>query len=144
MTLVVDDALLLRVVAGLAEGELAEAAGRGELFTTGSWYYRLARAVHSRDFAGALSRPFSRFTPERQTRVLAALDRLPPEIGLISLRDLVPVMWTLTVGRTLNLLTAEALAAAQVLDAGIRTTTGSMMLRESAAAVGVEIRIISV
>lgn len=138
-----DDALLLRVLAGLAEGELAEAAGRGELFTTGSWYYRLARAVHSRDFTGALSRPFSRFAPERQTRVLAALDRLPPEIGLISLRDLVPVMWTLSVGRTLNLLTAEALAAAQVLDACIRTTTDSMMLRESAAVAGVEVRIIS-
>lgn len=141
--LVVDDALLLRVTAGLAEGELADAVGQGEVFTTGSWYYRLARAVHSRELAGALSRPFSRFTPERQTRVLTALDSLPPEIGLISLRDLVPVMWTLNVDRNLNLLTAEALAAAQVLDAGIRTTVDSAMLREGAAAVGVGVRIVS-
>jgi hypothetical protein len=75
--------------------------------------------------------------------VLTALDSLPPEIGLISLRDLVPVMWTLNVDRNLNLLTAEALAAAQVLDAGIRTTVDSLMLREGAAAVGVEVRIVS-
>jgi hypothetical protein len=130
--LVIDDALLLRVLAGLAEGEISDAVARSDVFTTGSWYYRLARAIHSPALAGALSRPFASFSAERRTRVLASLDRLPPEIGLISLRDLVPVMRALDVGRHLNLLTAEALAAAQVLDAGIRSTSDSPMLREGA------------
>src|SRR5205809_7164952 len=101
--LLIDDALLLRVLAGLAEGEVADAAGRGEIFTTGSWYYRLGMAVRSRQMAGALSRPFSAFSPARRQRVLAALDRLPDEIGLLSLRDLVPVMTALDTGRNLNL-----------------------------------------
>jgi hypothetical protein len=76
--------------------------------------------------------------------VLASLDHLPPEIGLISLRDLVPVMRALDVGRHLNLLTAEALAAAQVLDAGIRSTSDSPMLREGASALGLDVRILGV
>jgi hypothetical protein len=45
--LLVDDALLLRVLAGLAEGDIAEAAERGEIFTTGSRYYRLGMALRS-------------------------------------------------------------------------------------------------
>jgi hypothetical protein len=140
--LFIDDALLLRARAGLVEGEIGRAVAHSEVFTTGSWYYRLARAVHSRQMAGALSRPFGSFSADRRARVLAALDHLPPEIGLISLRDLVPVMGVLDVGRQLNLLSAEALAAAQVIGAGIRTTTDSPMLREGAAVIGVEVRIV--
>jgi hypothetical protein len=45
--LVIDDALLLRVLAGLAEGEISDVVARSDVFTTGSWYYRLARAIHS-------------------------------------------------------------------------------------------------
>lgn len=55
MVLVIDDALLLTVLAGSAASELGDATRRGELFTTGSWYYRLARAAHDRGFTGALS-----------------------------------------------------------------------------------------
>jgi hypothetical protein len=40
--------------------------------------------------------------------------------------------------------TAEALAAAQVLGAGICTTTDSLMLREGAAVLGVDVRVVSV
>jgi hypothetical protein len=48
------------------------------------------------------------------------------------------------VGRALNLLTSEALAAAQVLGAGIRTTAHSLMLRERAAVLGVDVGIVAV
>jgi hypothetical protein len=138
--LLVDDALLLRVLSGLASGEIGDAAERGELFTTGSWYYRLGMAVTSRQMAGALSRPFAAFSSSRRQRVLAALSRLPEEIGLLSLRDLVPVITALDAGRNLNLLTAEALAAARVLSAGIRTVSDSALLFEAARALGVEVQ----
>jgi hypothetical protein len=36
--LLIDDALLLRVVAQTASAELTDAADGGQLFTTGSWY----------------------------------------------------------------------------------------------------------
>jgi hypothetical protein len=39
--LVVDDALLFAVLAGIAEQYLQLAVDQGELFTTGSWYWRL-------------------------------------------------------------------------------------------------------
>jgi hypothetical protein len=44
MVLVVDDALVLTVRAGNPAAELNDARTRGELFTIGGWYYRLARA----------------------------------------------------------------------------------------------------
>ena len=42
--LIVDDALLLAVLAGVADAELNAEVDQGELFTTGSWYWRLGRA----------------------------------------------------------------------------------------------------
>jgi hypothetical protein len=48
MTTVIDDALLLAVLAGRAPEEISGAMANGELFTTVSWYYRLARAPMTR------------------------------------------------------------------------------------------------
>jgi hypothetical protein len=39
---VIDDAVLLDVLAGLAPGEMLEALQGNDLFTTGCWYYRLS------------------------------------------------------------------------------------------------------
>lgn len=75
MILVVDDALLLSVLAGGATGEIGDALERGDLFTTGSWYYRLARAAHDWTFAGALSSAVDLLSPEQQAR--GATDRGP-------------------------------------------------------------------
>ena len=55
--IVVDDALLLAILAeqqGVAEAFLITAAEAGEVFTTGSWFWRLARVV-ARPGQGALS-----------------------------------------------------------------------------------------
>ena len=73
--------------------------------------------------------------------MLGAIDRLPDQVGLLSLRRLVPIMTVLsaTTGR-LNLLTAEAVAAAVVLDATIVVTTESALLTRSCAAAGVQVR----
>ena len=44
MPVVVDDQTLFDVLAGHAD-DLDVESNRGEMFTTGSWYYRLARAA---------------------------------------------------------------------------------------------------
>lgn len=142
MALVVDDALLLSVLGGGAGGEIQDALGRGELFTTGSWYYRLARAAHDWTFTGALSSAIDVLSAEQQTRVADALDALPQQIGLLDMRRLVPIMRRLP-GRRLNFLTAEAVAAALALGAAIRVTTESRLLHDACHAVAVEVRVVA-
>lgn len=142
MILIVDDALLLSVLGGGAAGEVRAALQRGELFTTGSWYYRLARAAHDWTFGGALSSALETLSAERQARVAVALDALPQEIGLLDMRSLVPIMRRLP-GRRLNFLTAEAVAAALSLDAAVRVTTDSPLLNDACRAVGVDVRMVA-
>jgi hypothetical protein len=141
--LVVDDALLLAVLGGVAPPELDEAVRQAEVYTTGSWYYRLGRAVADRRLTGALSSALAALPPARQTLVLAGLDELPPQIGLLSLRMLVPLMRHLDTGRQLNLLTAEALTAARMLDAGIRVSTDSRLLHDACHALGVDLQVVA-
>ncbi|MDQ6615771.1 MAG: hypothetical protein M3083_13790 [Actinomycetota bacterium] len=61
--LVVDDALLLAVLAETATADLQTAVDNGELFSTGSWYWRLSRALHDRASVGVLSRALDDLTP---------------------------------------------------------------------------------
>ena len=123
MPFVVDDALLLAVLAGTPLADLDEAINEGDVFTTCSWYYRLGRAAHDESFAGALSKAIAELPAERRARAFDGLDSLPDEIGLPDMRELVPVMRRLDAGRQLNFLTAEAVALVLVLEAGIRVTT---------------------
>lgn len=142
MLLVVDDVLLLSVLGGGATGEVGDGGRRGDLFTTGSWYYRLARAAHDWTFGGALSSAIDALPADRRERVAVALDALPQEIGLLDMRRLVPIMRGLP-GRRLNFLTAEAVAAALALGAGVRVTTDSPLLRDACRAVGVDVQVVS-
>jgi hypothetical protein len=103
VTVVVDDALLLGILAGADPYGLSVAGEGGEIYTTGSWYWRLARAVTDGTGRGTLSRAMLALPPERQSRVLAAVEDLPTQIGVISLRRLVPVMAALDRDRSLNL-----------------------------------------
>ena len=134
---IVDDALLLAILAeqeGVSEALLPTAAEAGEVFTTGSWYWRLARAL-ARPGQGVVSRALVASSEDEQRRVHNALDQLPAEIGLLSMRRLVPVMAALP--GQLNLLTAEAVAAAVVLGAKIAVSTASPLLTAAAGSVGV-------
>jgi hypothetical protein len=140
--LIVDDALLLAILAeqeGASEALLITATEAGEVFTTGSWYWRLTRAL-AQPGRGALSRVLAASPEDEQRRVHNALDHLPAEIGLLSLRRLVPVMAALP--GQLNLLTAEAVAAAVVLGARIAVSTASPLLASAASSVGVGIEIV--
>src|SRR5262245_39612295 len=87
--LVVDDAVLLDVLAGVALADVQGAAERGEVHTTGCWYDRLSRALRSEPMVGALSRRLASLTPERRERVATGLVDLPAEIGLALDADLV-------------------------------------------------------
>ncbi len=135
--MVIDDAVLLDVLAGLSKNDILAAGEDNDLFTTGCWYYRLSRAVHSDQVGGLLSCQLAGLDVDRQVRVVAALDRLPDSTGLLSLRDLVPVMRALRVSRPLNLLNAEALAAALVLDAELVVSTDGPLLPAAAEEMGV-------
>ena len=140
---IVDDALLLALLAeqeGVSEALLTTGAEDGEVFTTGAWYWRLARVL-ARPGRGALSRALAASSENEQRRVHQALDQLPAEIGLLSMRRLVPVMAALP--GQLNLLTAEAVAAAVVLGARIAVSTASPLLAAAARSVDVSVDVVA-
>lgn len=93
----VDDRLLLDLLSDTADAEVSAALAGGEVFTTGSWYYRLARAVSVGSGTGSLSGAFQALSESERHRILASLDELPEEIGLLSLRVVVPVIQALPV-----------------------------------------------
>jgi hypothetical protein len=141
--IVIDDTLLLGVLAGSVPSGLQGASAARELATTGSWYWRRGRAVLDPTSAGAMSRAFAELSQEGQRRVEAGLHSLPAEIGLVSLRRLVPVMTALDSGRRLNLLTAEAVASALLLDADIAVTTRSPLLDDACDRLGIQVHLIA-
>jgi hypothetical protein len=141
--IVIDDTLLLGVLAGAAPAPALEAAAASEVATTGSWYWRLTRAVLDEGSSGSLSHAFGRLAEEDQRRVRDGLRSLPLEVGLLSLRHLVPIMAALDSGRRLNLLTAEAIAAALVLEADIAVTTRSALLEAACERIGIDVVLIS-
>lgn len=90
--MVIDDHMLFDVLAGRATEALQAEADRGGLFTTGTWYYRLARAIGAGSGTGRLSRRLESLSAAEVGSITAALDELPAEVGLLSLRFVVPVM----------------------------------------------------
>ncbi len=81
---------------------------------------------------------------EARTSARRGLNELPDQIGLVSLRKLVPIMCLLDVGQPSNQLSAEALAAAVLLGAGLRVTTDSPMLRAGAERLHLSYNVVSV
>lgn len=132
MPVVVDDHLLLELLAGDESLGLGPAAS--EIYTIGSWYYRLARAVLSGTGRGSLSGRLAAMDEPTQQRVVESLLRLPDRVGLLSHRTVVPVMATLRAARPANLLTAEALAVALVVGGDLRVAVDADLLRENAVA----------
>ncbi len=112
MALVVDDHLLLDVLADSARGWLAAETVRSAIYTTSSWYYRVASAADHGTGTGSLSGRISALPDEDQRAVRSRIGSLPDSIGLIGPRTLVPVMAGLRTPRRLNYLSAEALALA--------------------------------
>lgn len=116
--LIVDDHLLLRM---LLDDEPPDLRRRGgQISTTGLWYHRLGRALTSSTVTGALSKSLGHAHPYLGAQAVRAATALPDAIGLISLRELAwPMAQLLDEGVRLNLLSLEALAAAEHLRAEI-------------------------
>ena len=140
--IVIDDQLLLAVLSDTASAAMSASVAHGEVFTTGSWYYRLGCAVAAGTGTGSLSGRFQALEDSVRRRVMASLEDLPDEIGLLSLRIVVPVMQALTVTRPLNFLNAEALGAALLLDASLVVTVDAPLLRSGAADLFVGYRLV--
>lgn len=106
-----------------------------EVFTTGYWYVRLCQAVlATASQPGKLSGPFVDLPDATRSRAIDALLVLPDTIGLISLRDLAPVIGRLRARHQLNILGMEALAAATHLDAHVYLSSTSPKLEAALAA----------
>lgn len=142
--LVIDDRTLLLVLADRAPNELQRSATASEVYTTPGWYYRLARAVHDEAFTGSLSRVFEGLPRDVRERVTGALDQLPAEIGILSARVLVPVMVQLGDVGHLNLLNAEAVASALIVDGRLRVTVAAERLGSACSAVGVDLDVVPI
>jgi hypothetical protein len=91
-----------------------------------------------------LSRRLAELSSERQDRVIRLVDDLPSEIGLLDLRVLVPVIRRLDPGAQLNLLAAEALAAAHVIGATVLVATDAPMLSRACLASGLGYQLVAV
>jgi len=143
VAVVIDDRLLLDVLAGRQPTEIAADLIGGGVFTTSAWYYRLGRATFGGSGSGALSGRLAASRSAAVERVRAALVHLPESIGLLHPRVVVPVMFTLRVERRLNLLGAEALAVALLLPARLLVTTDSPLLRAAAREVGIAYEMLS-
>ena len=140
--IVIDDRLLLDVVVGSATPAVEpylRALEQREPYTTGYWYWRLARAI-AHPTGGSLSGPFASMAEVGRHLVRAAMASLPDSIGVLNLRRLVPVMAALP--GQVNLLTAEAIATAIVLDASVAVVAASAMLDHAAAAAGVPVQVV--
>jgi hypothetical protein len=132
VTLLIDDQLLSLVLRGAAPAALVRT--RDTFFTTGYWYVRLCQAVVGvSNRQGTLSAPFAALPSDRREQALAAVLELPDEIGLLSLRELGPVIARLRARHELNILGMEALAAGVQLDARVVLSARSPRLEGALA-----------
>jgi len=127
VTQLVDDQLLGRILRGGPAPSPAH-----PVFTTGYWYVRLCQAVLGAEVrTGVLSGPFAALLRPTRARAMRALLELPDAIGLLSLRQLAPVIGQLRQRYNLNILGMEALAAAVVLQADVHLSASSPRLEEA-------------
>jgi hypothetical protein len=142
VTLLVDDQLLSVVLRG---DELPVPLGSERtIATTGYWYVRLCQAVLGvTDRPGTLSGPFAALSISRREQALAAVLGLPDEIGLVSLRELGPLIGRLRARHQLNILSVEALAAAVYLNATVALSTRSPRLEDALRAEGVSFHVVA-
>lgn len=114
----VDDHLLLPVLLGREPAALRPDGG--PLATTGLWYHRLCRALADTTVTAAMSRRLGEAPAGVAAASVQAVLDLPDAVELVSLRDLAPPMALLVAdGVHLNLLSLEAVAAAEHLGAEI-------------------------
>ena len=115
-TVVVDDRCLRSILLNEVSHQLARRLRDRHVVTTSTWLYRLAQAVRS-DRLGALSGPIASLPLDLQTQIVRRIIELPPEVGILSGRELAWTMAGLVQTHRLNYLALEALATAKVTNA---------------------------
>ena len=116
---------------------------RAQVFTTGYWYVRLCQAVlGAGGRTGVLSGPFAALPAEARDRATRRLLELPETVGLVSLRDLAPLIGQLRQRHDLNILGMEALAAAVQLEAATYLSAPSPRLQDALRAEGRRVEIV--
>ena len=142
MTLLVDGQLLSVVLRG--EELPAPLSSNLIIATTGNWYVRLCQAVLGvADRPGTLSGPFTALPSDRREQAPAAVLELPEEIGLVSLRELGPVIGRLRTRHQLNVLGVEALAAAVYLNATVALSARSPRLEGALSVEGMSFHVLA-
>ncbi len=143
MNVLIDDHLLREVLLEQEPLWLSRVRGAGQLATTALWYFRLCSAVRSPGTTGALSGPVGNLPEDLRSRVLGQVTSLPGTITLLSLRE---VSWSAAgyaARYGLNLLAAEAIAAAVLTGSAIATSLGNLPPRLAVAADGEGVRVLS-
>lgn len=92
MALVIDDHLLLDLLSEELGGWLAEAVSESAVYTTASWYYRVASAAEHGSGRGSLSGRIAAIPEPDRHALHGRLAHLPDEVGLVGPRTLVPIM----------------------------------------------------
>lgn len=112
-----------------------------DVFTTGYWYVRLCQAVlNAGDRTGVSSSPFASLPDHARASAVRAVLELPKPIGLVSLRELAPLIGQLRRHR-LNILGMEALAAAVHLRARVVLAVPSPRLAQALQKEGCDVTI---
>lgn len=142
MALVVDDHILIDLLAGDVRGSLAEAVTEAAVYTTGSWYYRLASAVEHGSGQGSLSGRLAALPESARTAIRHRIAWLPDSIGLIGPLTLVPIMAGLRTPRRLNFLSSETLALAVLTESTLAVRTDSPPLREACVSLRVDYQLV--
>lgn len=142
MALVVDDHLLLDLLAEDIRGWLASAVQQEAVYTTASWYYRLASAAEHGSGTGSLSGRLAGLPEPVRNAVRHRLLELPQTVGLVDARVVVPMMAGLRTPRRLNYLSAEAMALAVLTEATVAVRTDNPLLRDACAALHVGYRMV--
>jgi hypothetical protein len=139
VAIVVDDHLLLDLLADDPDEWLRAESAHSAVYTTAAWYYRLASAAYRRTGDGALSRKLAALPKTFRDE---HLDTLTDRIGLVGPRVLVPIMAALVTRRRPNGLMAEALAVALITSSTIVVSTDSALLRDGAEDLGIDYRVL--
>lgn len=142
MNVVIDDHLLREVLLDVEPPWVRRVRRRGTLVTTGSWYYRLCSALQDPELQGSLSGPITELPDELRAGVIERVIALPASIELRSMRTLAWSASGLGLRHGLNLLAAEALAAAIDTRAAIATSERNLPPRLAAAAEAEGVRVI--
>ena len=140
MPQVVDDLTLLAILSGDAGSSLHTAVESGEVWTTGTWYYRLHRAINDPKSTGIFSRIVAELSTDRRSELMNALNDPPAEITIPGPRLVVPIMGALRLDPRPTL-TAEAIAVALMSKGSIRLANESPPLIRACRTYGIPLTV---